>query len=118
MWVEKTWPYFLLFLRLSSCSLGQMIMPTDPNMSHGPGDPVASSLHQNCSEGVMGAGVLPLCTCFGPQQLMGLLRAGQLMTGHVYRHLNLATWGRHLWKPEVVGPARPSIPSTYKRDLQ
>lgn len=97
MCIEKTWPYFLLFLRLSSCSLGQMIMPLDPSMSHSSGDPIASYLHQDCSEGGMGAGVLPLCPCLGLQQFMGLLRAGELMNSHVYKHPNLATWVCHFW---------------------
>lgn len=83
MWVEKTRPCLLLFLRLSGCGLGKMILPIDLSMSHGPGDPVASYLYQDCSEGVMGAGVLPPVLGCGPQQLMGLLRAGEPMSTNI-----------------------------------
>lgn len=58
--VEKSWPYFLLFLKPNSCSLGQKFISMDPRVSHSPGDPIPSYLHQDYSEGVIDVGVLLL----------------------------------------------------------
>lgn len=74
---EKSWPYLVLFLRSSSCSLGQKVIPTDPSMSHRSGDtPPVPAYYGHAlplKEYSLDLGVFPLCICLGSQQFIGPL---------------------------------------------